>query len=430
MNTQIGATGAQGATGPSQWVSMNGVGLTGFGYTGIGVTGQDVLIYGNLLVTGAIDPTSISFSNETSGPTGSIWYDTTNHIRMNNMKINNIISDGAISSVLDQNVLTNTKTISFDANGISLKRDLLTTPIETTITSLAITDVNTGNSITMDRLTYLPIGLAALTVPSNPTTCNFNDAIQIQDYNTTLAPPVNHSEAKLGANPLTFYGLQFTSTETIDTTISNDNGNGMLIDSAGGLDLESETSITLTSNLLYNINLDAPNVNSNSFSMPICFTRQRTDNFSYSTGGQNFDLIYQTGFNIPQQFVSISPMVIPLTSTNWKIDFAFNMFQVSNMADKGMGIYIDFLDSQGNIYTPITYNANTPFSIDRKDFGYNSGGNGPYIPINWNDYVDLAALYNTSTNNFPFDMRIWFAADGSISSNFNMLLTLTRTNLI
>lgn len=55
----IGATGPQGATGASHWVSMNGFGVSGIGYTGIGVTGQDVLIYGNLLVTGTIDPERI-----------------------------------------------------------------------------------------------------------------------------------------------------------------------------------------------------------------------------------------------------------------------------------------------------------------------------------------------------------------------------------
>ena len=330
------------------------------------------------------------------------------------------------------------KSISISQLGLTLKRDILTTPIETIITPLDITDVNTGNVITIDRLTYLPTGLAALTVPSNPTTCNFNDAIQVQDYNTTLVPPPSNTQAKLSANPSTFLGIQFTSTETIQTTISNDNSNTLAINSAGNLeldalgslDLESENSITLTSNLLYNINLDAPNINSYSYAMPISFTKQRTDSFSYSTGGQNFDVILQRSFDIPQEFVSISPMVIPLTSTNWKIDFAFNMFQVSSMTDKGMGIYIDFIDTQGNVYTPITYNLTTPFSIDRKDFGYASGGNAPFIPINWTDYVDLGALYNTGSSNLPIEMRIYFAGDSSLSSSYNMLLTLTRTNIV
>jgi hypothetical protein len=84
-----GPTGSQGATGYNPWLNLNGIGPQGVGYTGIGVTGIDVLIYGNLLVTGAIDPTSISFTPQASGPTGSIWYDNQNNIRLNNLLVDN-----------------------------------------------------------------------------------------------------------------------------------------------------------------------------------------------------------------------------------------------------------------------------------------------------------------------------------------------------
>jgi hypothetical protein len=123
-----GATGTQGATGGSPWINMNGTGPQGQGYTGIGVTGQDVLIYGNLLVTGAIDPTSLSFSQTTGGPTGSIWYDTSNNIRMNNVKVNNTllcdagttgkttsISDGSV--VVNGNGLTNAPVLTLNQTG-------------------------------------------------------------------------------------------------------------------------------------------------------------------------------------------------------------------------------------------------------------------------------------------------------------------------
>ena len=85
-----GATGERGATGPSQWVSMNGYGITGPGYTGIGVTGQDVLIYGNLLVTGGIDPIYLALTPKTSGPQGFInplWVSQTNSNALINEKI-------------------------------------------------------------------------------------------------------------------------------------------------------------------------------------------------------------------------------------------------------------------------------------------------------------------------------------------------------
>lgn len=137
------------------------------------------------------------------------------------------------------------KSISISQLGLNFKRDLLTTPIETIFTPLDITDVNTGNSITMDRLTYLPIGLSALTVPTDGLTCNFNDAIQLQDYNTTLSPPLAHSEVKIGSNPLTFYGLQFNSTEAITTTISNNNGNDLNITGSNQLNLVANDNVNL-----------------------------------------------------------------------------------------------------------------------------------------------------------------------------------------
>jgi hypothetical protein len=352
--------------------------------------------------------------------------------------VENTISQNAIQfpDSLDNAVVD--KIISIGSNGFTLKRDILTTVKETIISAIDITDVNTGNVITFDDLTYLPIGLGALTVPSNTTTCNFNDAIQVQDYDTTLAPPPSNTQAKLSANPSTFLGIQFTSTETIQTTISNDNANTLAINSAGNLeldalgslDLESENSITLTSNLLYNVNLDAPNVNSYNYAMPICFTSSINSGFSYTNTGQIFDMVFQSQFAIPQQFVSISPLPAPFTSSNWKIQFDLNCYQFSNPTDKGIGIYIDFIDAASTVYTPITYNANTPFTENTKNFGYNNNGNQPFYHFNWADVVDLSPLINTGTSNFPFDMRIWFAADNPISTNFNLLLTLTRTNLI
>ena len=62
-------------TGASQWVSTNAIGPQGQGYTGIGVTGQDVLIGGNLLVTGVIDPTNVFIvSGKTGGTSDPTLY--------------------------------------------------------------------------------------------------------------------------------------------------------------------------------------------------------------------------------------------------------------------------------------------------------------------------------------------------------------------
>jgi hypothetical protein len=66
-------------------------GITGppGGYTGIGVTG-DVLIYGNLLVTGGIDPTYLALTPQASGPVGftnPLWVDSVNGNALRSEKI-------------------------------------------------------------------------------------------------------------------------------------------------------------------------------------------------------------------------------------------------------------------------------------------------------------------------------------------------------
>jgi hypothetical protein len=96
-----GAQGFQGTTGGSPWITMNGVGVGGTaGYTGIGVTGRDVLIYGNLLVTGGIDPIYLALTPQASGPTGftnPLWVDSVNS---NALRSENIyISQGTTGGI-------------------------------------------------------------------------------------------------------------------------------------------------------------------------------------------------------------------------------------------------------------------------------------------------------------------------------------------
>ena len=126
-----GAIGSQGATGPSQWTSMNVIGLSGIGYTGIGVTGQDVLIYGNLLVSGGIDPTYLALTPQSTGPQGLInplWLDSVNGnaLRLNNIYLDSDNNNNYISLKPDNNTsqLTlsdgSTKNIGINYDSITL----------------------------------------------------------------------------------------------------------------------------------------------------------------------------------------------------------------------------------------------------------------------------------------------------------------------
>jgi hypothetical protein len=125
---ETGAQGPQGVTGPSQWISMNGIAGSTAGYTGIGVTGQDVLIYGNLLVTGGIDPTYLALTPQASGPQGFInplWVDSVNSnaLRSQNILIDNtataktsLVVDNA---VVGANATLTQSNLTINATGLS-----------------------------------------------------------------------------------------------------------------------------------------------------------------------------------------------------------------------------------------------------------------------------------------------------------------------
>jgi hypothetical protein len=119
-----GVTGAQGVTGGTPWIQMNGVGAGGTaGYTGIGVTGQDVLIYGNLLVTGGIDPTYLALTPQTVGPQGffnPLWVDSVNSnaLRSENIYISQGTTGGITVPILK---MENTKASGSTGGSIALE---------------------------------------------------------------------------------------------------------------------------------------------------------------------------------------------------------------------------------------------------------------------------------------------------------------------
>jgi hypothetical protein len=385
--------------------------------------------------------------------------------------IENIISQTAIKYVDSLDNAAVDKIISIASTGLSLKRDLLTTAVETIITPLDITDVLTGNSITMARLTYLPIGLGALTIPTNSTTCNFNDAIQLQDYNNTPSPPGTHSEVKIGSNPSTLYGMNIDTTTATPFTVTSNTGydlnitnsismtssadinlnatNGQVVNNVTGftvnasdyiqmtanndfITMTADDDITLNSNSLGNIALNAPNINSYGYAMPICFTRERVDTFSYNLGGgspQNFENVYTTNFALPYEFVSDTP-ISGYTSSRWKIEVALNCYNSTNLGDKGLAFYISFDDQSSNVYLPLAYNDVTPYAKWNNPSTYNNLSWNSFQNFNWSDLIDLSALSGTGSGSVPFNMRLWCAGDTNFSTNFNLVVSLTRTNLI
>ena len=324
-----GVTGPQGVTGPSQWIPMNGLGTTG-GYTGIGVTGQDVLIYGNLLVTGGIDPTYLALTPGPTGPQGFInplWLDSSGFLRSE---------------------------------------------------QILLQSSNTGINCSLT-----PYGMTG----SGPLTITANNALTLSSFGNNIA-----------------------------MTASDDIGLTTVLD-----------AISLSAGL--DINLNALNVNSYNYAMPICFDLLETSTINYTLVGQQMELVYQGTFNLPYQFFSDTPLV-SYTSTKWKIDFQINCYNSSGgQGDKGFASYIDFEDQSTTIYTPFLFNATTPFARFFSSSTYNQAS--PLLfSWGWSDFVDFAGLVGTGSGNLPLKVNLYVAGDGALIGDFKWKVSLTRTNQV
>jgi len=283
--------------------------------------------------------------------------------------------------------------IGVGVNGLSITSGLLTTPTTTVINPNGFT---TGvNNFPFGALYNLNQALEALEPAPNTTTVQFNNSILLQD------PAVL-------TDSLTLNPTSITALTNLTTT------------SAGGLG----TVDTVSSNF-----------NNNSSAMPICFTRERADTFTYNFNGtgvpQTLEQVYFTSFNIPQAFVSDTP-VVGYTSTVWKIDFALNTWNNSVVADKGIALFFTLQDATASFnMSPQTYNANTPYAVYQPASTYTAGsGNTAFQNYNWSDFIDLNALNGQGSGVLPLNFLLNFAGDNAFSCNFQMTLTLTRTNLV
>jgi hypothetical protein len=195
---------------------MSGYGAGGTaGYTGIGVTGQDVLIYGNLLVTGGIDPIYLALTPQTSGPTGftnPLWVDSLNGnaLRSEHIYMDNPPSTAYIAIRPDT---TNQIILSDGASP--------TTEIRNTINNSSMT-ISTGpgigNSVVLDQ--------------------------QFLTFNSTTTPFI----ATIGSD----YNMQISSTNDLNLTSNNDMNLNSQVDfsvsATNDINLLSSGNITLAPN--------------------------------------------------------------------------------------------------------------------------------------------------------------------------------------
>ena len=217
-------------------------------------------------------------------------------------------------------------------------------------------------------------------------------------------------------------GTGITNTLSFNGLSSNDK---MFITSADAMTLSTGAG-------LYNIYLNTPNLNAYKYAMPICFSLAKTaQTFNYTLGTQQMENIFNDAFNIPVEFVALAPPPSYISS-KWKIEVAFNCYNSSNLSDKGLAIYIEFEDAAATVYAPVVYNKNFPYAVWQTASSYVVAGAGTtgFQNFNWTDHIDFAGLYGTGAGNLPLDMRFFLAGDTAFTADYNLLVTLTKTNII
>lgn len=289
---------------------------------------------------------------------------------------------------------------------------------------LEITDSNSGNSITFQRLCYLPTGLASLEAPPNPTTLHIQDTILIDKLLNDVSNTLTNDNITI-SNSLTSESLVISN----NNITNNSTVNNLTIQHIGGLDINiiTDDNITITSAGEGNINLDAPNINSYGWAMPICLNLFDQNSYNYGAGGQVLQDVYQVAFNLPNQFFSNTPQS-GYTATRWQINFDMNMFNMSNNSDKGFAMFFNLWDSNSNVYKPFLYNVDTPFCRWNNPALWTNGTYNNFSSVNWCDYVDLGGMAGTFDGNLT--LHLFIAGDNPFTADFKMKMGLIRINRI
>ena len=487
QGTPGGITGVQGATGPSQWVSTNYIGSTGPGYTGIGYTG-DVMVFGNLYVQGGIDPTYLALEPQVSNPLPigleGIWIDNSNYLRTNRIYITDgtnsntidnsyiqlynsslnaytsyfgnsirsnytdnlnqpfsITSDNAVAPSVDfySDITGKQEVIINNPNKSDIDFKLENTTAVTAKMRIANSTTNTVTEINETQL-YLGIGAENLVINNNSITGNLTtttpltisssgdiDLTSITDGAITVTAGPNNDGTNIIELNAPYGDINLTSGADINIT-GTDNTH---IDATNNsIVLTANTNITLDSVNLGIIGLNAPNINSYGYAMPICFNKFEKGNWKYTLGSQVFQDVFSVSpinIALPTNFFAENPPA-SYTSTIWQINFDMNCFNMTNTDDKAFAIYLNFIDSNNIIYEPVIYNEKTPYCKWDNPSTF-SGANGNFKTVNFCDYIDFANLVNS--NNATLQLQMFIAGDNAMDvTNYRFKLGFTRINLI
>ena len=153
------------------------------------------------------------------------------------------------------------------------------------------------------------------------------------------------------------------------------------------------------------------------FTLPINFTKKWDGGYSYNNPN-NWELVRSVNMDLPVEYFTLS------SYTAWKIDVAFNCWNMTNQTDKAYAMYLEFVDNNSTSYTGICFNQNTPFTTHRNSSTYTATVSDCQNYC-WSDHIDFSGSSGGS-----FSVHLWRYADNPMSCDFIAIITLSKTNIL
>jgi hypothetical protein len=312
----------------------------------------------------------------------------------------------------------------FEPNKFTMRNNPIassaTTDIEITNSNITIQDLNQptnrswladAGSLTINdgssSTSYIDAGTATFTatgsgqfISASPYIITFNNGV--------VSPAIGLN----GANQLL---VQATSS-------------GIVLDSGASNTLIGDTSNSsnktqiIVNDTHREIDLNATDILSNAGSgtyvMPIQFTNKFSSSYDYNSGG-SWQMVRDNKMNLPNELLTVTGGY-----NVWKMDFALNCYNMTTQSDKAYAMYVVFLDNVGNPFQTWLFNNNTPYTTYKNSSSY--GNTSSQIEnFVYTDYVDFSGATGS-----PITIQLWRFGDNNCQTDFNWLLTLSKTNLV
>lgn len=360
-------------------------------------------------------------------------YQLNNRINYLQTQINDLQNDlGDYVPIVGDTTIYDNKTFAQPING-SLTTAISIDDLQTTITPSNIILNNTNNSNNYSNtLTPYDIEIVGdtpskeLRLTRNGLTIINNNILPIPTILTMTSTSITTDLWQLQPSLITINDT--LSNQVILSATSLTSNNNLNIESGNDIIIQSVNDTTIQSS--NQINLNAPNINSYNYTIPICFDFVEIDrNYNYISGGQNWELMIQQSLNVPYQFFT----EIGYTSTKWKVDFSLNTWSSAgtNNDDKALAFYFDFQDQNNNVYQTYIFDKNKPFCNWYNTSNWSQGGSITQLsPHVWSDYVDFQALPGTGVGNVPLKFNLFISANNARQFDYSYQLCLTKVNLL